>query len=347
MSLRLSGKEKLALVSNLGTMLSSGIPIIEAVDSMLEETKGNLRAILVLLREDLSQGHTVSSSFERSPKAFDPVMINLIKAAEEAGTLDATLKDMVGSIKKEMEFSSNIKASMAYPAFVSAVFVAVLAMILAFVIPRVAKIFTSLHVPLPLPTRIMIGASDILVHYWPFILGGAVALAIGVVVVFQQRRQQVINALYSLPFLRRLGRLIDLARLTRSLSLLLRSGIPITEALTLSKNVVNKQEIRAVIQHTHEVVNAGHSLSDGFKAGRKVVPAMMLRIIDAAENSGTLEAAMQDLSDYFESEVASTLKAVTTLLEPVLLVVIGLMVGGMMLSIIGPIYGLIGQVNAH
>ncbi|HSX00906.1 MAG TPA: type II secretion system F family protein [Candidatus Saccharimonas sp.] len=347
MSLRLSGKDKLALVSNLGTMLSSGIPIIEAVDSMLEEAKGNLRAVLLLLKADLSEGRTVSVSLARSPKAFDPVMVNLVKAAEEAGTLDETLKDMVDSIKKEMEFSSNIRASLAYPTFICVVFMGVLVLILSFVIPRVSKIFVSLHVPLPITTKVMFWVSTFMLAYWPYLLGGLIAAIVAVVVLFERNRRQVINALYSLPLLRRLGRAIDLARLTRSLSQLLHAGLPIVEALELAKNVVNKREVVAVVAHTQEVVSTGHPLASGLKAGRKVVPGMMLRIVEAAETSGTLETAMQDLNEYFEAQVDSTLRTMTTLLEPILLVVIGVMVGGMMISIIGPIYGLIGQVNAH
>lgn len=344
-SLTLGGKERLTFVSNLATMLTAGIPIMDAIDSMLEDAHGNQRRLLEQLRRDLGDGRTVSDSLARAPKAFDPVTINLIRASEQAGTLDTTLKDMVGNIKKELEFNSNIRGALTYPLFVSVVFVGVILLILAFVIPRIAKVFTSLHVPLPITTKILIWASDTLLNYYPFLIVGAAGLIVLVVVLFQTQRRALANFFLSLPLLRRLGRQIDLARLTRSLGLLLASGIPIVEALELAQHVVVKREVLEVLERARAAVSAGRPLSDGFQGSHHVIPPMMLRMIEAGETSGGLEQAMQELSEYFEEQVAASLKTMTTLMEPVMLVVIGLLVGGMMLSIIAPIYSLIGQVN--
>jgi type IV pilus assembly protein PilC len=346
-SLTLRSRQRLEFISNLATMLAAGIPIIDAIDSMLPDARGNLRRLLVQIRADLNEGHPISVSLAKAPRAFDPVMVNLIRAAEEAGTLDTTLKDMIKTIKKEMEFSSNIKGALMYPVFVVGVFVAVLGVILGFVIPRIAKVFLALRVPLPLPTRILMWASDILVRYFPFVIGGLALLIVGVIILFQTRRRVLINAALSLPLLNRLGRQIDLARLTRSMSLLLASGIPITEVLELAKHVVNKREVIRLLEQSQADVSAGKPLSAGFRASPHVVPPMMMRIVEAAEVSGTLESSMQELSEYFEAQVSEALKTLTALLEPILLVVIGLLVGGMMASIITPIYSLIGQVHGR
>lgn len=344
-NLTLSGKDRLALISNLATMLASGIPIIEAIDSMMEESKGNLRKILEQLRQDLSDGRTISSSLAKSPKAFDPVTVNLIKAAEEAGTLDTTLKDMVGAIKRELEFSSNVKGALAYPVFIGVVFMSVLLLILTFVIPRISKVFTSLRVDLPPTTEALIWTSNFLMDNWLYLLGGVVVAAVALALLYQAKKRAMIDALLSFPLLKKLGRQMDLVRLTRSLSLLLNSGIPILEAIELSRHVVVKREILAALDRAKVAVNSGRPLSDGLKGQDHVVPAMMLRIVEAGERSGSLERSMGEMSEYFETEVNNTLKATTTLIEPLMLVVIGLMVGAMMLSIIAPIYNLMGQVN--
>lgn len=346
-NVRLSNTDKLSLISNLGTMLGSGIPILDCVDSMLAEVKGSQKKILEILKNDLGQGKTISESFSRSPNAFDPVTLNLIKAAEEAGTLDTTLKDLSISIKKDIEFSDKIKAALTYPAFVFVIFSGVLLMILTFVIPRIATVFSRLKVTLPLPTKILIFISGLITSYWPVWIALGILIIAGVLLFYRYQKRRLVNFLYSLPLLNKLARLIDLTRFTRSMGLLLSSGIPITEALTLSENVVSKKEIGQLIQESEKTVASGKKISDVLLEHRNILPGIMLRIIEAGEKSGTLEKSMQELSDYFENEVSNQLKTITTLLEPVMLVVIGILVGGMMLSIIAPIYQLIGDIRTR
>lgn len=346
-NIRLSDNEKLALISNLGTMLSSGIPILESVESMLSEVRGNPRKILEILKKDLTDGKTISDSFFRSPNAFDPVTVNLIKAAEEAGTLDTTLKDLSISIKKNIEFSDKVKTALTYPAFVIGVFGSVLIMILVFVIPRIATVFSRLKVDLPLPTRMLIFLSENLISYWLVWVVILVLLVVTAGLFYKYRKREFINFLFSLPLLDKLARLIDLTRFTRSMGLLLTSGIPITQSLELSENVILKKEIINIVKESEKNISSGRKMSETFLKYNNLLPGIMLRITEAGEKTGTLEKSMQELSEYFEDRVANQLKAITTLLEPVMLVVIGILVGGMMLSIIAPIYQLIGDIRTR
>src|SRR5258708_23644596 len=164
-SVTLSGNDKLTLISNFSTMFSAGIPILETVEALLEDAKGNQKKVLETLRDDLSQGKHVYYSFSRFPKAFDKVTINIIRASEEAGTLDITLKDLKDSIKKDIEFSDKIRSALIYPFFILGVFAAVMLLMLTFVIPRIASVFSRLRVTLPLPTLIMISISNLLLTY--------------------------------------------------------------------------------------------------------------------------------------------------------------------------------------
>src|SRR5258706_2349285 len=171
----LSNNDKLGLISNLSTMLAAGIPILETVDSLLDGSKGNSKKVLAALREDLIQGKHLYLSFSNFPRVFDKVTINIIKASEEAGTLETTLKDLKDQIKKQMEFNDRIKGALIYPVFIMVVFVAVLVMILIVVVPKISSVFTRLHSDLPLPTKILIFVSNIVVGYpIPLILGIAV-----------------------------------------------------------------------------------------------------------------------------------------------------------------------------
>lgn len=345
--LNLSSNEKLTLLSNLSTLLSAGIPILEAVDSLLEDGSKNMKKILSELKQDLTQGQKISSTFAKFPNVFDPVMVNLIKASEESGTLDTSLKDITEHYQKEIEFSEKIKTACVYPAFVIIVFSGVLFVILTFVIPRIAQVFTRMRVDLPISTQILIVISNFVTAYKYQVLIAAAFLVILTVFIYRYNKKLVVNSLLSLPLLSTLGKEIDLARFNRSMSLLLKSGIPITEALDLSEHVVSRPEITKIIKNIQKIVDSGRHMSDGFKESKGVIPSMMVRITEAGEKSGTLETAFQDLSDHFEIKVSNTLKKITVLFEPISIVFIGLLVGGMMLSVIAPIYQLIGNLQGR
>lgn len=346
-SLRLSNAEKLGLISNLATMLSAGISILEVVDSLLEDAKGNQKKFLESLRADLAQGSHVSDALAKFPKIFDKITVNLIKASEEAGTLDVTLTDLKSSIKKDAEFMDKIKGALTYPVIILLVFSGVLLMILVVVVPKISSVFLRLSVPLPLPTKIMITMSQILTHYTIFVLLSFVGIGVAVFLLYREKKRAFLHILFMLPLVSSLAKLIDLTRFSRSLYLLLNSGIPIASALELAQEVVLKREVSVAVKHCKDVVVAGSELSDGLKHAKNVFPNIMIKITEAGEKSGSLDKSMQDVSEFLDYQVDKTLKTLTTLLEPVMLIFVGVLVGAMMLSIIAPIYGLIGQVGPH
>lgn len=344
-NISISSSEKLSLISNLATMLGAGLSILEIVDSLLEDAKGNMKKMLEVLRADLMAGNHVATAFEKFPKVFDKITVNLIRASEEGGTLDITLKDLKDNIKKEQEFHDRIKSALIYPIFIVFVFIGVLGMILVVVVPKISTVFSRLNTPLPLPTKVLIALSDLVVKQTiPFILGLIAIVAI-TVFLYRTQRQVFVNALAMLPGVSTLVREIDLTRFTRSLYLLLSSGITITNALDLTQEVVVRRDVARAIAHTKEVVLSGKKLSEGLKDAKGIFPSIMIKITEAGEKSGSLDRSMQDASEYLDYQVSSSLKTLTALLEPIMLVVVGVLVGGMMLSIIAPIYGLIGQVG--
>jgi type IV pilus assembly protein PilC len=347
MKTSLSKKDKLALVSNLGTMLNAGIPIVEAVDSLISDSKGNQKKILIVLKEDLNQGKKISQSFSKFPKAFDPVTVNLIKAAEQSGNLSDTLKELVIGIKKDMEFSEKIRGAITYPLFVMGVFVGVLLLILMFVIPRISSVFGRLNVELPLPTRVLITVSDFMTSQTIVFVVLSVVFIVGVVFIYKWKKSILVNVLVSLPLLNGLAKKVDLTRFNRSMALLLSSGIPITEALDLAQDVVVKKDVRNAVERAKKSITSGKKLSEGYKKSPKTVPSIMVRITEAGERSGTLDKSMEEISEYFDTEVTSSIRTLTSLLEPIMLVFVGLLVGGMMLAIIAPIYGLISDIGTR
>lgn len=346
-NIRLSTTDKISLISNMATMLSAGISILEVVDSLLEDAKGGQKRLLTALREDLTQGKHVYACFSRFPQVFDKVTVNIIKASEEAGTLDVTLRDLKQNIQKEVEFNDKVKSAMMYPAIIFLVFLGVMIMILVVVVPKISSVFLRMNVPLPLPTKVMIFASSAILQHTVPIVAVTAGLAIGIFFFYRTNRRIVLNVVFALPLVSDLIRDIDLTRFTRSLFLLLSSGIPITSGLELTRDVVLKKDIAAMIDHTYQMVLSGKRISEGMKAYKGKVPTIMIKIIEAGEKTGSLDRSMQDISDFLDYQVSNRLRTLTALLEPIMLVLVGVMIGGMMLAIIAPIYGLIGQVGGH
>lgn len=343
----LKPSEKISLVGNLATMLGAGIPIFEVVGSLADDAKGNPKKVLDTLKADLAQGRRVYQSFARFPRIFNKVTINVIKASEEAGTLDVALNDLRENIKREAEFNDKIKSALIYPVFILIVFAIVLILVLFLVVPKIATVFSRLRVDLPLPTRILIFLSNTLINYGLFVLLGLAALIVGGIFLFRAKRSVFLNILFSLPIISKLVREIDLTSFSRSLYLLLNSGIPIVSALELTQDVVVKKDMAEVIGRAQGMVQAGRPLSEAFADSEKQIPSIMVKLIEAGERSGSLDKSMKEIQEHFDYEVTGTLKTVTALIEPVMLVVVGIVVGGMMMSIIAPIYGLISQIGAR
>ncbi len=345
--IRLSTDEKIILFISLATMLGAGITIIETIDSLLEDAKGNLKKVLTALKEDLSQGKRIHVSFSKFPGVFDNVTVSIIKAAEEAGTLDTTLKQIKENLQKEAEFLNSVRSALMYPFFIIVTFIGIFSMILIVVIPKISTVFSSLKMTLPLPTKILIFASNILTKQTTPFLIGLTIFVILIIFFYQTQRKRISQFFYSLPGISQLVIQIDLVRFTRSMAMLYSSGITITNALELCEGIVMSPKVAEMIHQAKMIIFSGKKLSDSLKSHKKLVPNIMIKIIEAGERSGSLEQSLREVAFFLDYQVTHTLKTLTTLIEPVMLVMVGILVGGIMLSIIAPIYGLIGQVGAR
>lgn len=344
-SLRLSANEKIEFFSNMYTMLKAGIPILNGVESLLEDSKGNIHKVFSAVREDLLAGRRVYLSLSKFPESFDKVTVNLIKAAEEAGTLEATLADIKKNTQAEMEFSDKVRSALTYPAFVFVLFIGVMGVMLFVVMPKISQVFSRLKVTIPLPTKILIATSSFITsHTLEVAVGLALAIVL-LVVLYNKKRRFLLSILFHLPVVSALYKKVDIVRFSRSMGLLLSSGIPIVNALELSVEVVNRKDLRNLLENSKKMVYAGKQFSEGLRAQKGVIPTIVVKLIELGESSGSLDRAMADVTEYMDYEVSKNLKTLTTLLEPIMLVIVGGMVGGMMMSIISPMYSMIGQVS--
>ncbi len=344
---RMSNKEKVQMFGSLSTMLRAGIPILQALTTLAEEAKHNQKKILDVMIADLQGGIMVNESFSKFPNTFNKVTVNLIKAAEEAGTLEIALKDAKDSLQKEMEFEDKVKSALTYPAFVMMIFVGVMIMMLVFVMPRISQVFSRLKMELPITTKIMIGSSNFLMKHTIEVVVGTVVIVALLVTLYKLKRSFFTGLLSALPGISGLMSLINLTRFARSMTLLLGSGIPIVGALELSEDVITQPDLKKLLHQAREKVAGGKRFSEGLASHRKIIPGIVIKLIEVGEQTGTLHESMKDITEMLDYEVTKKLHSTTTLLEPVMLVFVALAVGGMMLSIIGPMYGLISNVTGR
>jgi type IV pilus assembly protein PilC len=342
--IRLSSEEKLNLISNISTMLSAGISLTGTIETLIEEAKGSLAVILTAVQADLTAGKSLSTAFSAFPLVFDPVTVNLLHASEEAGTLEQTLKDLEKTLRKDIEFSDKVKGAMFYPMMVVTVFFIVMIVILVVVMPKISQVFGRMKMPLPMSTKIMIASSNFLVQYWPYVVGGTVFIILALFILHREKSREFNQFILGLPGVKVLARQIDITRFSRVLHLLLTSGVPITQGLELAQAVVNNKQVVNQIKSARDQASAGAQFSSGLKGKNSPFPSMMVKLMEVGEKTGTLEKAMFDVANHMDNQVSKTLNKLTMMLEPIMLVLVGLAVGAMMMAIIGPIYGMIGQV---
>ena len=345
--LTISNNDKMMLVSNLSPLLSAGIPIFESINTLKEESKENVKYFLDEVSDDMIQGKTLSDAFRKFPNVFSNININILKASEHAGNLEEALNDLKISVRRDIEFRDKIKGALLYPMVLLVVFFVVVLVILFVAIPKIATVFSNLRVELPLPTRILIFVSNALTTYTIPILAAVVLIIVALVYLYKNNKKRFLLALSSLPILSRLFQEIDITVFSRNLALLLNSGVAITTALELTQDVVLSKNVGKAIEDARVEVHSGGRMSEGFRKNKNAFPGVMVKIVEAGEKSGRLDSAMQDVSDYMDYNVSMNLKTTTALLEPAILVIVGIFMGGVMISIIAPIYNLISHIQVN
>ena len=344
----LKPSEKLILIENLATMISSGIPIIEALETINQDsTNKHLNSITEGAITDLQRGQSLSETLRKFPRDFDKVFLASLEAGEASGKLDEVLFQLSENIKSDIELSQSVKNSLLYPALVVTVLIIVLSSMFVFVIPKVANVFTGLNIPLPLPTVILITFSNFFNKFLLYIIATVVILLS--FIFFGVRsgflKPYLFKLITVIPILNPFFKKVDLARFARTFSLLLNSGVAIIEALNLSTHVVNNELLARDIGAVKNDISEGEFLSTSLRRYKRSFPALLARLVSSGEKSGKLDKSLSDFYDFYQRQIMVDIKNFTTLLEPVLLVIIGIAIGGIILAIIAPIYQLIGQIT--
>ncbi|MDP2720634.1 MAG: type II secretion system F family protein [bacterium] len=345
---KLSSEEKLALVEGLSIMLSAGIPILEALDSISEDAVNkNAKELVRDLSDQINRGKTLSEALEKYPDSFDRVLVSIVRSGEESGKLDKVLAELTENIKTSIETTNNIRSALFYPILVIISLVVVSFYLFIFALPRVAKVFLDLGINLPAYSAFILRSSLFVQKYYVYvILLFLLVVVVGIRLLMNRKiRSFFFSILARIPSIRSLVRFMDLSKFTSTTSLLLSAGLPIIEALDIAANVVVSPKLRGAIVFLKDSLTQGSGLSEAMKKRGESFPSLLRRVVGVGEETGNLDESLKEISGHYEKQFTDIVKNLTVLLEPILLIIIGVVVGVVLLSIIAPIYQLIGQIN--
>lgn len=335
-------KERVFMSRQLSTMLGAGLAVDQSFKVLSAQTKNDyLKKVFNQVISDLEQGQSLSNGMARFPKVFDPVFIAVVRSGESSGQLDKVLLQLADRLEMDQDFESKIRTAMFYPAFVLLSMVAIIVIMMIYVIPQLKTVFTEIDAELPWTTQAVVSLSDFTVKYWWVEL--IVALILGAV-FFVFFRSENGGSLWDrikikIPVFKELFVEIYMARFCRTMSMLIKAGLPIMETLAISADVVQNRVYTRSFRIIASQVERGIPMSVPMQRDKNF-PIIVSQMVMVGEQTGKLENVLTKMADYYEAETNTMIKGLAGLIEPLVIVIIGVGVGFLVFSIVQPIYGI-------
>ena len=328
-------------------MIDAGLPLVQCLDILgTQEEDKNFAAVILATRTDVESGASLADAMRKHPKTFDPLFTNMIAAGEAGGILDTILKRLATYIEKAVKLAGQVKSAMIYPIAVVVIAGVVVGVILWKVIPTFAALFSGLGADLPLPTRVVIALSDNLVRFFPFLFvgGGAAAYGFKTYYATENGRRVIDQITLKMPVLGNIMSKIAVARFCRTLSTLISSGVPILDGLEITAKTAGNAIVEDAIMVTRKSIERGETISAPLKE-TKVFPSMVTQMIGVGEATGALDTMLGKIADFYEEEVDTAVAGLLTLLEPIMIALLGVVVGGIVIAMYLPIFDLISKLT--
>jgi type IV pilus assembly protein PilC len=340
-------KEVVVFTRQFATMIDAGLPLVQCLEILGSQQQNiHFQKVIMQVKGDVEAGSTLADALGKHTKIFDDLYVNLVAAGEVGGILDTILNRLALYMEKNMKLIGQVKSAMIYPSVVLMVSIGVTAVLLIFVIPVFEKMFRDFGGTLPTPTQIVIDMSNGLrAHLIPVII---VLFAIGMGIRFGVRTRQgkLIrdNILLRMPVLGPLFRKVAVAKFTRTLGTMISSGVPILDALQITARSSGNTVVENAVMYTRERISEGRTMADPL-AETGVFPAMVVQMIAVGESTGAMDAMLQKIADFYEDEVDSAVSALTSLLEPLMMVFLGVLLGGLIIAMYLPIFEMAGNIK--
>ncbi len=344
---KVAAKNLAVFTRQFSVMIDAGLPLVQCLDILgSQEEDKNFAAVIGATRSDVESGASLADAMRKHPKTFDPLFTNMIAAGEAGGILDTILKRLATYIEKAVKLAGQVKSAMIYPVAVIVIAGLVVGVILWKVIPTFAALFSGLGADLPLPTRIVIGLSDNLVRFFPFLLvgGGAAAYGFRTYYATDNGRHVIDSIMLKMPVFGNIMKKIAVARFCRTLSTLISSGVPILDGLEITAKTSGNAIVEDAIMVTRKSIERGETISAPLK-DTKVFPSMVTQMIGVGEATGALDTMLGKIADFYEEEVDTAVAGLLTLLEPIMIAILGVVVGGIVIAMYLPIFDLISKLT--
>src|SRR3954466_4279811 len=344
---KVSAKNLAVFTRQFSVMIDAGLPLVQCLDILgSQEEDKNFAAVILQTRSDVEGGASLADAMRKHPKTFAPLFTNMVAAGEAGGILDTILKRLATYIEKAVKLKGQVKSAMIYPIAVIVIAGVVVGVILWKVIPTFAQLFSGLGADLPLPTRVVIALSDNLVRFFPFLLVGGGAAAYGFKTYYGTTNgRRTIDAItLKMQILGNIMRKIAVARFCRTLSTLISSGVPILDGLEITAKTAGNAIVEDAIMATRKSIERGETISAPLK-DTKVFPSMVTQMIGVGEATGALDTMLGKIADFYEEEVDTAVAGLLTLLEPIMIALLGGVVGGIVIAMYLPIFDLISKLT--
>jgi type IV pilus assembly protein PilC len=348
---KVGSKELAIFTRQFSVMIDAGLPLVQCLEILANQQENKtFQKVLTGTRASVEGGTTLSAAMKQYPKVFDTLYVNMVEAGETGGILDTILQRLSSYIEKNVKLKRAVKSAMVYPIGVLSIAAGVITLLLWKVVPIFATLFLGLGADLPLPTRIVISLSNFVGSIYGFLIVVVFVAAIILLKVWygtEQGRMAIDSTLLKLPLLGMLLRKIGVARFTRTLGTLIASGVPILEGLDITARTAGNAVIEKALLHVRKQLEAGRTLAEPLKE-TEVFPGMVTQMIGVGEQTGAMDAMLQKIADFYEEEVDAAVKDLLTAMEPLLIVFLGVVVGGVVISMYLPLFTLIGKLsNMH
>lgn len=327
-----------AFFQELSTLLEVGVPLLEALDTLANQHRRSFQSVILLLRDRVASGASLAAAMREQPGVFDELSINMTEVGEDAGTLDASLARLAGFLERSDQLRDRVGTALIYPAIVTAVAVCAAVFLMTFVVPRILEPLIEQGLPLPWPTRVVKGASDFALTWWPLILG-AIAAIVGVAAAYlrtDRGRRRWHRSLLRLPLIGEMVRKQELVRVAVVLSTLLRSGIVLVRALQIGQRSTRNLVLRDALRDCESAVSAGGDVTDALRRSA-VFPPVAVQVFALGQESGRLEEMLDRLAVTYERQLAAAAQRLAAVLEPVIIVLLALGVLFLVMATILPI----------
>lgn len=346
----LTDKDLVVFTRQFGTMINAGLPLVQCLEILSTQSENKvLRETVGEVKTQVEAGSTFSDALRRHPKVFDDLYVNLVHAGEVGGLLDTILTRLAKYIEKAMKLKGQIKSAMIYPAAIMGVAVIVITVLMLFVIPIFAKMFLELSggkVALPGPTQIVIDISNFFIAYWYVILGAIVGMIVGIKKYYGtvKGRMVIDKLLLKLPVVGDLIRKASVAKFTRTLGTLLASGVPLLDGMTICAKTSGNKVVEETLINARVSISGGKTIADPLAASG-VFPKMVTHMIAVGESTGALDAMLGKIADFYEDEVDQAVSSLTALLEPMMMVFLGVVIGFIVIAMYLPIFKMASAIG--